>query len=137
MTYIMMYSKNCAMAYYLVVTQYAMLQVDFKVENRTAIHVACANGSGDVLKVLLEYKASTEIPVSCPFKPIKNAPTFCDTVYIMVSGFWFLVSGFLWIIISRWYPISIRQRCHGNKLVWAYAQYGRSELNQYSNCHTI
>ena len=33
-------------------------------ENRTAIHVACANGSADVLKVLLEYKASTEIPVS-------------------------------------------------------------------------
>lgn len=41
-----------------------LLQVDFKVENRTAIHVACANGSADVLKVLLEYKADTEIPVS-------------------------------------------------------------------------
>ena len=39
-------------------------QVDFKVENRTAIHVACANGSVDVLKVLLEYKANPEIPVS-------------------------------------------------------------------------
>ena len=53
------------------------LQVDFKVENRTAIHVACANGSVDVLKVLLEYKASTEIPVS-HFQPhLKFWYTLC------------------------------------------------------------
>lgn len=57
-----------------------VFQVDFKVENRTAIHVACANGSVDVLKVLLEYKANTEIPVSLLSSVLKKCIYPCDTI---------------------------------------------------------